>query len=117
MIRRDRLLWAAAATGPSAWFADLVVSYALAPGPGAREGDARLHLVSLASFLVAAAALAVAIRQMRAVPVEKEEHTHDASLQRARLLAVAAVVLCAFSLVLIAGTEIPNWTLDAGDEP
>jgi hypothetical protein len=54
---------------------------------------------------------------MRRIPIKKEEDTRDASLQRARFLAVAAVVLCLFSLLLIAGLEIPNWILTPGEEP
>ncbi len=117
MTRRDHLLWAAAAAGPTAWFVDLVVSYALVPSTGAPDGLGRLHLVSVIAFAVTALALVIALFQMRRIPIKNEEDTHDASLQRARFMAVAAVVLCLFSLLLIAGLEIPNLLVTAGSEP
>jgi hypothetical protein len=117
VTRRDLLLWGSAFVGPSAWFADLVVSYALTPDAGVPGDVGHLHVVSLLAFLITAGALAVASSQMRRIPIKKEEDTRDASLQRARFLAVAAVVLCLFSLLLIAGLEIPNWILTPGEEP
>jgi hypothetical protein len=108
-VTRNAWQWIAVAMGPVAWFADLVVSYAVSPGPH-RPRDASLLLaISGTAFALTGAAALIAWHQLRAPAVERAS--------RPRFLAHAGLALAVLSLMLIAATAAPTLVLAPGAEP
>jgi len=99
-VKTDRVVWVAAFAGPLAWFLDLVASWMLTPGAYNHRDAISIHVISVLSALVAAAAGIVAWRR-----------------REQGFVAHAAVFLAAFSLLVILGMAVPKWMLAPGAEP
>ena len=107
MTRRDRWLWIGVLAGPFAWFADLVVSYAVCPGPRHAGPVALLLAISAAAFVLAAAGGVIGWRSLGAV----------ADSHRARFLAEASIALSVLAMLLVIATAMPTVMLVPGGEP
>ena len=107
MTLRDRWLWVGVVLGPAAWFLDLVVSYAVSPGPHRAGPRALLLPTSGAALLLAAAGAAIGWRNLAAT----------ARASRARFLAEAGIVLGALAMLLVVALALPTLVLVPGGEP
>ncbi|HET9627266.1 MAG TPA: hypothetical protein VFP84_38160, partial [Kofleriaceae bacterium] len=67
-MTRDAWLWIAAAIGPLAWFGDLVISFAVSPGPHRAPDAPALLAISGAAFVLAALGAVIAWRTPAAAP-------------------------------------------------
>jgi hypothetical protein len=112
--RRDVLLWLAVLAGPLAWAAQLQINYAFAPTACDLGGKTLLHLVSLGAFLVAAAGALLARIWWKKLPDGSAE-MGDAEESRARFMALSGMMLGAFFAIVIAASDVPNWTLRVCD--
>jgi hypothetical protein len=107
VTRRDRWLWVGVMAGPIAWFADLMVSYAVCPGPRRAGPIALLLAISAAAFLLAAGGGVIGWRGLGAA-----SHSH-----RARFLAEASLALSVLAMLLVAAMAMPTLMLIPGGEP
>jgi hypothetical protein len=109
-VTRDVWLWFATAAGPVAWFGDLLVSYAAAPGPHRRPDAASLLAISGTALLLACAGALVAWQQLRATrPPE--------AAPRPRFLAEAGLAMSGLAIALVIATALPTLILSPGGEP
>jgi hypothetical protein len=109
-VTRNVWLWFATVAGPVAWFGDLLVSYAVAPGPHRRPDAASLLAISGAALALALAGAVVAWRQLRAAPP-------PGSAPRPRFLAEAGLAMSGIAVALVVATALPTLILLPGGEP
>jgi hypothetical protein len=100
----DRWLTFTAFLGPVAALANLTVSYTLVPESCERGSKMLLHGSAAAFFASCVIGAAIAWRTGRRLPME-----------RTRWLAMAGVILCLFSALVIVAMEIPNVILRSCD--
>ena len=105
MSRDAAFVWGALMAPAAAWFLDLFVSYALVPPARHASTNWALHLTSLGAFAVAGVSLGVGLAELRRVD------------ERYRFLALGAVVLSAFFVVVLAAQLLPKLVLGTGLEP
>jgi hypothetical protein len=99
--------------GPVASLTNLTVSYALVPEACERGTKLALHLSALVCF---AACLGGALLAWRiAMSFVPQGPVPDRMIERTRWLAIAGVVLCVFSALVIVAMEIPNVILRSCD--
>lgn len=103
-MSRDAWLVPAAVVGPLAWFADLVISFGVAPAPHRAPDAAALLAISGAAFAFAAAGGLVSWRALRAG-------------EQRRFIARAGVALSMLAMLLVVATALPTLLLTPGGEP
>jgi hypothetical protein len=108
-MKRDIVLWFAAVVGPVAWFADLLISYAVIPGPHRPRDAGPLLAISAVALVLGGAGLLIAWRALR----EREV----SSAPRPRFLAHSGIALSVLSMALVIATALPTLMLIPGGEP
>ena len=108
-MKRDAWLWFAAVVGPAAWFADLLISYAVTPGPHRPRDAGILLAISAAALVLGGAGLLIAWRALRQRAVS--------SAPRPRFLAHAGIAMSILSMTLVIATALPTLMLVPGGEP
>ena len=107
MTQRDRWLWIGVLVGPAAWFGNLLVSYAVCPGPRHAGPIALLLAISAAAFVLAAGGALIGWRSLDGA----------AASTRARFLAEASLALSVLAMLLVVATALPTLVLVPGGEP
>jgi hypothetical protein len=107
-VTRDAWQWIAVVLGPIAWFADLMISYVVSPGPHHPRDAAPLLAISGTAFALTVAAALIAWRHLRAPAVNQAPR---------RFMAHAGLGLAVLSMMLIAATAAPTLLLTPGGEP
>jgi hypothetical protein len=110
----DVLLWLAALAGPLAWAATEMLGYALAPTACWSGRQFFLHLIPVATLLIAAAGAALARLRWRAEPSGSTE-TGDTRQSRRRFMALFGFWACLGFAVAILAQEVPNLVLRVCD--
>ena len=109
----DKWLTFTLVLGPLAALTNLTVSYTLVPESCERGSNALLHVSALAFFAACLGGALIAWRiGERFTP---DGPVPDRMIERTRWLAVAGVVLCIFSALVILAMEIPNLILRSCD--
>jgi hypothetical protein len=109
----DKWLTLAVFLGPVSALADLNVMYALVPESCIRGSKWMLHASAGLFFLLCAAGAFIAWRV--GSRFEVTDPAPDRLAERTRWLALAGVVLCVFSALVIVAMEIPNVVLRSCD--
>jgi hypothetical protein len=107
------VLWAGVLLGPTAWLADLGLSYAMIP---ARHGTGTLGMrlaVAAVALVLALAGGALSLRSWRRL---RGQDPHDDGNGRLFLAAFGAAASAFFALVIVA-TAIPNFLLRPNQTP
>jgi hypothetical protein len=105
-------LWAGVLAGPTAWLADLGLSYALIPARhGAGTLAARLTVAALA-FAVATAGALLSLRNWRRLRGGRPEDANGPLF-----LSAFGVGASAFFALIIVATTVPNFVLRPHDTP
>ena len=112
--RRDVLLWLTLLAGPFAWALQQQVSYMTTPTACASGRHVFLHLVSLVALLIVGAGAALAWTRWKSAP-EGSTEKGDPKGSRTRFMALSALTTCAFFLLVILATEVPNLVLRVCD--
>ena len=110
MNTRDRLLWAGILTGPIVWLIHFEAKFALAPLACTAGQKPALVLISLVTLAIAAGAGFVSWAQLRRLSREALADS-NATVERARIMALAGVVLSAGFVLVIAAQAIPELML------
>lgn len=101
--RRSLVLWATTFGPPIAWFAQLVIVYALTPLACSLKNPLLLHLVSFACLFVAALGAGLALAEWTAVGRGSATDMPDPSVSRPRFQALVGILSGGFfSLVVVA---------------
>jgi hypothetical protein len=106
-------LWAGVLLGPSAWLADLALSYALVP---ARHGDGTLGqrlAVAAAALAITLAGGFISLRNWRRLRAAQDPDDGNGP----RFLALFGAVASAFFALVIATTTVPNLVLRPNATP
>ena len=109
---RPAMLWAGILTGPLAWSADLVASYALVKWTCSVQRTAVLHLVSVATLAVVGLGAAIAWRSRTAASAA-ESTGGGRPIERAQFMAVLGLATSAFFFIVVIAEWLPQWVLDA----
>jgi hypothetical protein len=110
---QDKWLTFTAFVGPVAALTDLTVMYTLVPETCVRGSKMLLH-VSAAVFFAACIAGALLARRIGS-NFTPDGPVPDRMVERTRWLALAGVILCLFSALVIVAMEIPNVILRSCD--
>ena len=105
------ILWVAILTGPLAWFLNLEANFALAPLACTGRGKMFLHLVAAITFIMALTAACTSYVQLN-LRTRRADGETAAAPATYRTLAMAGLVLNAFSLLVIVAQAIPNFMLE-----
>jgi hypothetical protein len=102
-------LWAGIAAGPLAWAVQLQANYVLSYVACEQRQSWPLHLVTAVALVLLAGG---AVTAWRAAPALREdEHAsrdgEEASVLRARFMALGGLALCAWFAIVILATEVP----------
>ena len=108
--RTDRLLALVMLAPPLIWFAHLNVSYVWVPSSCASGDWLKLHIFTLASILMTAAAGWGSWRFLQAFGYGSTDEG-DARLTRRRFMAIVGAVFAAVFILLILANEVPNLVL------
>jgi hypothetical protein len=101
-------LWVGVLAGPLVWFAQMESKYALVSSACTTASQITLHVVSIVSLLVTAAAAILSWRSLNRAGSRKESDRSVKHSKRVRFMAESGLVLsCIFFLVILA-QEIPN---------
>ncbi len=103
-LKRDLLLWMAILTGPVLWFVNLETDFALAP-TACTGGKVAIYAVALVCLLITAGMGFLALSVWRRLDAD------SMSVERARVMAVAGVVLSASFAVVIFAQMLPDFIL------
>jgi hypothetical protein len=102
-------LWAGLLAGPIAWSLQLETNYVLSYVACEQRASWMLHITTAAALLMVAAGAAAARRASPALSPAQDgtDDAGDASLARARSMAVGALAMCAWFAIVIIATDIP----------
>jgi hypothetical protein len=104
--------WFGILAGPAAWFVDQQISYSIVQWVCGGGPHVVLHLISLASLLVAGAgAFASWTVLQRTRPSAAEDGSQPD--ERGRFMAILGLVSCAFFALVIVAMAVPRVVLDA----
>lgn len=104
-------LWFGFLGGPLAWYLHLNISYALVRLICQTGDTMLLHLTTFATFLVALAALLMAVRSWRRL--QGPESTRGAGTAgRSRFLALGGIALSGFFALILLVAWIPDFVID-----
>ena len=106
--RRAATLVASVLAGPLVWLALLEVNYVTSYVACEQRSDWMLHAASIVALVLVALAGRAAWRARTAGPTDTPTVSQDeTSALRARFLAHAGMLMCAWFIVVIIATEIP----------
>jgi hypothetical protein len=107
-MKPEAMLWIGIAAGPIAWFVNLEVSFALAPGACTDRGKLLLHFAAAIALLLTFAAGCLSLSQWQMLRTNAGDAPVDA---RRRAMAVAGMSLSALFFLVTLAQAIPNVVL------
>jgi hypothetical protein len=110
--QRDRALWTGLLAGPIVWLISFEANFALVPWACIWQGKLALYLVSLAAFVLSAAAGSLAWRQWTELGREADPRGGD-PLSRSRIMAFGGIILSALACLIIVAQAIAEFVLGA----
>jgi hypothetical protein len=109
-MKSEAMLWTGIATGPIAWFVNLEVSFALAPGACTGPGKSLLHLAAALALLLTLAAGCLSFSQWH-MPRADVAGEPTPFFSRRRAMALAGMGLSALFFLVTLAQAIPNLVL------
>ena len=111
-MNRDLALWIGLLAGPLVWLISFEANFALVPWTCIWQGKLTLYLVSLAAFVISAAAGLLAWRLWSEFGRDADPHGGD-TLSRSRIMAFGGVMLSSLSCLIIVAQAIAESILGA----
>jgi hypothetical protein len=104
-------LWVGLLAAPIVWFAQMETKYALVPSACATGSQMVLHVVSIVSLLIAAAAAILSWRNLSMSASREKTDKSAKDSKRVRFMSQSGLILSCMFFLAIFAQEIPNMVI------